>query len=64
MLAGLIQAQAVGDRGGLHLAGDAELGEDVETCTLAVLGLMNSAWAIWRLLRPAATSTSTSTSRG
>jgi hypothetical protein len=27
----------------------------LETCTLAVLGLMNSACAIWRLLRPAAT---------
>jgi hypothetical protein len=36
----------------------------LETCTPTVLGLMNNAWAIWRLLRPAATSASTSTSRG
>src|SRR4029450_3056372 len=36
----------------------------LETCTPTVLGLMNSAWAIWRLLRPAATSASTSASRG
>jgi hypothetical protein len=27
------------------------------------LGLMTNAWAIWRLLRPAATSANTSTSR-
>jgi hypothetical protein len=44
----------VGDRGGLHPAGHAQLGQDVlETCTLAVLGLMTNAWATWRLLRPA-----------
>ena len=36
----------------------------LETCTAAVLGLMNSASAIWRLLRPAATNANTSTSRG
>src|SRR5262249_26566354 len=35
----------------------------LETWTLAVLGLMNNTWAIWRLLRPAATRASTSHSR-
>src|SRR5262249_58346554 len=35
----------------------------LETWTLAVLGLMNKAWAIWRLLRPDATRASTSHSR-
>jgi hypothetical protein len=36
----------------------------LDTCTVAVLGLMKSASAIWRLVRPAATSASTSRSRG
>src|ERR687898_2802773 len=36
----------------------------LETWTLAVLGLMNSAWAIWRLLPPAPTRARTSASRG
>jgi hypothetical protein len=35
-----------------------------ETWTLAVLGVMNSSWPIWRLVRPAATSARTSASRG
>ena len=35
-----------------------------ETCTLAVLSVMKSASAIWRFVRPAATSASTSRSRG
>src|SRR5215217_3928347 len=35
----------------------------LETWTLAVLGVMNSAWPICRFVRPSATSASTSTSR-
>src|SRR6266511_2174877 len=35
----------------------------LETCTVAVLGLMNSVSAIWRLVRPSAISASTSCSR-
>ncbi len=35
----------------------------LDTCTLAVFGEMNSAAAIYRLLRPAATSRRTSSSR-
>jgi AAA ATPase domain len=40
------------------------LASRLETCTPTVLGLMNSSWAIWRLLRPAATNASISASRG
>jgi hypothetical protein len=36
----------------------------LDTWTLAVLALMNSSSAIWRLLRPSATRPSTSRSRG
>ena len=36
----------------------------LETWTVAVLGLMNSVSAIWALVRPIATSASTSCSRG
>src|SRR5262249_34901671 len=35
----------------------------LETWTLAVLGLMNNAWAVWRVVGPAATSAGTSPSR-
>ena len=34
-----------------------------ETWRLAVLGVMNSAWPVWRLVRPAATRARTSVSR-
>jgi hypothetical protein len=40
------------------------LASRLQTCTPTVLGLMNNAWAIWRLLCPAATSGYTSPSRG
>jgi hypothetical protein len=52
----------VGDRGRLTAAGPA-WARIRETWTLAVLGVMNSAWPICRLVLPAATSARTSASR-
>jgi len=64
VLAALVQAEAVAIAAASTRPATPSLARMLETCTLAVLGLMNNAWAIWRLLRPAATSASTSASRG
>ena len=47
-----VEAEAVSDHGRLAATGDPSLARILETCTLAVLGVMNSAWPICRLVRP------------
>ena len=61
---GASQANPVSNGGSLAPATYAELRQDLETCTLAVLVLMNNADPISPLERPSATSCSTSISRG
>ena len=54
----------MGDRDGLRPAAGAELGQHVETCTLAVFSLMNSRRPICRFVSPRATRRITSCSQG
>jgi Asp/Glu/hydantoin racemase len=59
----LVEAESVRHRGYLAAAGDPSLVRIREMWTLAVLGVMNSAWPICRFVRPSATRASTSASR-
>ena len=57
------EAVPVRDRGGPAAVGPPSLVKMLDTCMATVLGLMNSASAIWRSVRPSAISASTSRSR-